>query len=134
MPSGPLIAIVDDDEALRNATKGLVRALGFRVEVFGSADELLKFDDLRDVGCLIADVQMPQMTGIELYHRLLESGVGIPTLLMTAYPDDGMRDRALAEGVVCYLTKPFNKDALLACIHSALGRGQAGKSEEDNSP
>jgi FixJ family two-component response regulator len=133
LPNKPLISIVDDDEALRKATKGLMRALGFRAEAFASAEDFLKFDRLHSTACLIADVQMPQMSGLELHRRLVASGVSIPTILITAYPDDSMRARALEAGVVCYLTKPFHKDHLLDCIHSAIDCGQAGKRQEDNS-
>jgi FixJ family two-component response regulator len=133
LPNKPLISIVDDDEALRMATKGLMRALGFLAEAFGSAEDFLKFDRLHKTACLIADVQMPQMSGLELHCNLVASGVTIPTILITAYPDDSMRRRALEAGVICYLTKPFTKDHLLDCIHSAIDRDRAGKSEEDNS-
>ena len=131
MPNKPLISIVDDDEAVREATKGLMRALGFLAETFGSAEDFLKFDRLHSTACLIADVQMPQMSGLELHHRLVASGVSIPTILITAYPDDSIRARALKAGVIGYLTKPFNKDDLLVCIHSALDRGQAGRGQDD---
>jgi FixJ family two-component response regulator len=130
LPNKPLISIVDDDEAVREATKGLMRALGFVAEAFGSAEDFLKFERLQGTACLIADVQMPQMTGLELHRRLVAAGVSIPTILITAYPDDGVRARALKAGVICYLTKPFNKDDLLGCIHSALDRGQAGNGVE----
>jgi FixJ family two-component response regulator len=133
LPKKPLISIVDDNEAVREATKGLVRALGFLAETFESAEAFLKFDRLRSTACLIADVQMPHMSGLELHRRLVASGVSIPTILITAYPDDSVRARALKAGVMCYLTKPFNKDDLLDCIHSAIDRGLAGKSRDDMS-
>jgi FixJ family two-component response regulator len=133
LPNKPLISIVDDDEALRKATMGLMRALGFLAEAFGSAEDFLKFDRLHNTACLIADVQMPQMSGLELHRNLVASGVSIPTILMTAYPDDSIRRRALEAGVICYLTKPFTKDHLLDCIHSAIDRSRAGKSREDDS-
>jgi FixJ family two-component response regulator len=133
LPNKLLISIVDDDEALRNATKGLMRALGFLAEAFGSAEELLKFDRLHNTACLIADVQMPQMSGLELHRNLVAAGVSIPTILITAYPDDNIRKHALEAGVLAFLTKPFTKDDLLACINSAIDRGRAGKSQEDNS-
>ena len=110
-----------------------MRALGFSAEAFGSAEDFLKFDRLRNTACLIADVQMPQMSGLELHRRLVASGVFIPTILITAYPDDSIRARALEAGVICYLTKPFKKDHLLDCIQSALDRGRAGTSQDDNS-
>jgi FixJ family two-component response regulator len=132
LPKKPLILIVDDDDALRNATKGLMRALGFRAEAFGTAEDLLKFDRLHSAACIIADMQMPQMSGLEMHRRLVGSGTSIPAILMTAYPDDSVRTRALEAGIIGYLTKPFSKDDLLGCIHSALDRGAAGPSPEDN--
>ena len=123
MPKKPLISIVDDDDALRDAMNGLMRALGFRVKTFASAEEFLKFNGLRRTACLIADVQMPRMSGPELHRRLVTSGVSIPTILMTAYPEDSVRVRALEAGVIGYLTKPVSKNDLLACIQSALDFG-----------
>ena len=131
MPDKPLISIVDDDEAVREATKGLMRALGFLAETFGSAEDFLNFDRLHSTACLIADVQMPQMSGLDLHRHLMASGVSIPTILITAYPDDSVRTRALKAGIVGYLTKPFNKDDLLVYIHSALDRSRTGSGQDD---
>jgi FixJ family two-component response regulator len=131
LPQKPLISIVDDDESVREATKSLMRALGFLAETFGSAEEFLKSDRLHWTACLIADVQMPHMGGVELHRHLVASGVAIPTILMTAYPNRSVRTRALKAGIVSYLIKPFNKDDLLACIRSALDRGQAAKGRDD---
>jgi FixJ family two-component response regulator len=128
LPKKPLILIVDDDDAPRNAIKGLMRALGFRAEAFETAEDLLKSDRLRRAGCIIADMQMPHVSGLEMHRRLVGSGTSIPTILITAYPDDSVRTRALEAGIICYLTKPFSKNDLLACIHSALDRGAAGPS------
>lgn len=133
MSNKPLISIVDDDEALREATKGLMRAVGFLAETFGSGEDFLKFDRLHTTACLIADVHMPQMSGLELHRRLVMSGVSIPTILITAYPDDSGRERALKAGVIGYLTKPFNMDDLLVCIKSALDRGPAVRKRDDTS-
>lgn len=124
---------MDDDEALREATKGLMRAVGFLAETFGSGEDFLKFDRLHTTACLIADVHMPQMSGLELHRRLVMSGVSIPTILITAYPDDSGRERALKAGVIGYLTKPFNMDDLLVCIKSALDRGPAVRKRDDTS-
>jgi FixJ family two-component response regulator len=125
MANKPLISIVDDDAALRNAMKGLARALGLAAEAFESAVDFLKFDRLHDTACLIVDVQMPQMSGLDLHYHLVASGVFIPTILMTAYPSDRMQALALEIGVVSILIKPFGKDTLLNAINSALDRGQA---------
>jgi FixJ family two-component response regulator len=124
MPIKPVIAIVDDDESVREATESLVRVSGFAPEAFRCANEFLKSDGLGRTSCLIADVQMPGMSGIELHGHLVQSGNAIPTVLMTAYPDDKARARALKAGVICYLTKPFSNDELLGCIQSALKQGR----------
>ncbi len=127
MAKKPLISIVDDDESVREATKGLMKSLGFTVEAFPSAEDFLASRHLRRTSCLIADVNMPGMTGLELHRRLKAAGKTIPTILITAYPDDGVRARALTNGVICYLSKPFDEDDLLVCISSALARVQPGE-------
>lgn len=127
MAKNPLISIVDDDESVREATKGLMKSLGFAAEVFPSAEDFLASRHLRRTTCLIADVNMPGMTGLELHRRLKASGKTIPTILITAYPDDGVRARAVTDGVICYLSKPFDEDDLLACISSALTRAKPGQ-------
>lgn len=119
MPNTPVIAIVDDDHSVREALTSLVRSLGYNAAAFASAEDLLKSRRRRSVSCVIADVQMPGMSGLELYQRLLASGRPIPTILVTAYPDDGARERALSAGVIGYLSKPFDEDDLIACIRSA---------------
>jgi FixJ family two-component response regulator len=116
-----LIAIVDDDDSTREATVDLVRALGFAAAEFASAAELLRWKDLRQTACLIADMRMPGMNGLELYLRLAGSSTPIPTILVTAYPEANTRARALEAGVQCYLEKPLEADGLLACVRSALG-------------
>jgi FixJ family two-component response regulator len=100
--------------------EGLIESLGFRVRAFQSAVEFLASPDITATSCMIADVHMPQMSGLELHRRLTDQGHAVPTILITAYPNDGDRDRALADGVVGYLIKPFDDDALIACVHSAL--------------
>jgi FixJ family two-component response regulator len=122
----PLISIIDDDESMREAIKGLVKSMGYTVEAVASAQEFLNSRRVRRTSCLITDVQMPGMTGLELYQRLSTSGKPIPTILITAYPDDGARERALAAGVIGYLSKPFDENDLLACIRSALTRARSG--------
>ena len=116
----PLISIVDDDDSMREAIKGLMRSLGYSVEAIASPQEFLSSRHVRRTSCLIADMQMPGMTGLELHQRLSTSGKPVPTILITAYPDNGVRERALAAGVLGYLSKPFEEDDLLACIRSAL--------------
>jgi FixJ family two-component response regulator len=125
MPQKPVISIVDDDPSVRAGIADLLDAMGFTVETFRHADEFLEFNRLRDTSCLIADVRLPGMTGLDLYHHLLWSGRIIPTILITAFPDDDDRARALQAGVHCYLTKPFKDRELSGCIHSALGNRRA---------
>ena len=116
-----LIAIVDDDESVREAIRGLMRASGFAAEAFESAEHFLSSADLDRVAFLIADVNMPGMSGPELHRRLASSGKQIPTILITAYPNEQVRARAIADGVRGFLDKPFVEDDLLSCIRSALG-------------
>jgi FixJ family two-component response regulator len=125
LPSTALIAIVDDDHSVREALTSLVRSLGYVAMAFECAEDLLKSKRRRRVSCVIADVQMPGMTGFELHNRLVASGQPTPTILITAFPDEGARQRALQAGVICYLAKPFSEDDLLACIRSTLGHREA---------
>jgi len=116
----PVIAIVDDDDSIREATMSLMRALDFSAEAYPCAEDFLTSGRLQRTSCLIADVRMPGMSGLELHRRLVLSGNPIPTVLITAHPDDGARARALEAGIIGYLTKPFDVDDLLGCIRSAL--------------
>jgi len=126
MPEKALISIVDDDESVREATKGLMKSLGLSAQTFACAEDFLGSDQLQCTSCLIADVQMPGMSGLDLYRQLLAGGNSIPTILITAYPDDNVRARALNAGVICYLIKPFSEDDLLECIRTALGGAASG--------
>lgn len=121
MSDAPLIAIVDDDVMVCEATKDLVEAFGFRARTFTSAGEFLGSDCIPDTSCLIADVQMPDMNGLQLHRNLIASGHRMPVIFITAFPDKRARKRALAAGAVCYLRKPFDGESLLSCIQSALG-------------
>jgi FixJ family two-component response regulator len=120
MPKAPLILVVDDDQFFRESMRRLMRSLGYAVEAFPSAADLLASPRLVETSCLIADVHMPAMTGVELYRRLIETGHAIPTILVTAYPDDDVRTRALRDGVVCYLRKPVDEKHLMRCLRVAL--------------
>jgi FixJ family two-component response regulator len=120
MPAGPLVSIVEDDSFLLASMKRLMRSLGFAVETFPSAAGLLESPRLADTGCLIADVNMPAMTGIELYRHLMKTGKPIPTILITAYPNELDRVNALNEGVLCYLRKPVDERELVRCLNAAL--------------
>ena len=101
-----------------------MRSLGYSVEAFPSAADFLASPRLIDTACLIADVQMPAMTGLELHRQLIDTGYSIPTILVTAYPDDGVRARALSDGVVCYLRKPVDEKHLMRCLRAALNSGE----------
>lgn len=120
MQKAPLISIVEDDEAVREGLTDLIKSMGFGAESYSSASDFLKSADRRITSCLIADVQMPEMTGLELHDRQVKLGENIPTILITAFPNDRDRKWAARSGVICYLAKPFNDDDLFACIHSAL--------------
>jgi FixJ family two-component response regulator len=120
MSTKPSIAVVDDDESVREATTRLLRSLGFIANAFSSADELLKSDCLQVTSCLVADIQMPGISGLALYRQLIGAGIPIPTILITAYPGDAIRERALNAGVAGYLVKPFGEKELLDCIETAL--------------
>ena len=120
MTEKPLISIIDDDPFMRESIRQLIKSFGYTVATFSSALAFLKSPDLKQTSCLIADVQMPGMTGDELYGRLVHDGRGIPTILVTAYPNDRLRARVLSDGVVCYLTKPFNQQNLMMCVRRAL--------------
>jgi FixJ family two-component response regulator len=115
-----LIAIVDDDQPFRDSMEKLMKSLGFNVQAFPSAANFLASPLLAQTACLVADVNMPGMTGPELHRQLVKAGRLIPTILMTAYPNDRIRDGALKDGVVCYLSKPVDDQHLEACVRSAL--------------
>jgi FixJ family two-component response regulator len=117
---GPLIAIVDDDESIRDTTKDLLESAGFSAAAFARAAGLLKSRRLSQVCCLIADMRMPKMTGLELLQHLVASNRVIPTILMTAYPDERAQAQAVKANVVGYLIKPFAADELLTCVRRAL--------------
>jgi FixJ family two-component response regulator len=126
----PLISVVEDDRFFRESMGRLMRSLGYSVEAFPSAADFLASPRLAETACLIADVQMPAMTGIELYRRLTDRGHAIPTILVTAYPNDIDRARALNDGVVCYLRKPVDEQNFTQCLRAAL---TSGEPPEENS-
>jgi FixJ family two-component response regulator len=122
MSDRPLISIVDDDRHFRESMRKLVTLLGYTVEAFPSAADFLASRLLLQTACLVSDVQMPGMSGVELHGRLIKLGYAIPTILITAYPDEAVRDEALKDGVICYLSKPVDDRDLERCIRSALKR------------
>ena len=120
MPKRKLISIVEDDQPFRQSMVKLLTSFGHIVEAFPSAADFLASPLLAKTACLVTDVQMPGMTGVQLYKHLAEAGYAIPTILVTAYPDEVARSRALKDGVVCYLCKPVDDDHLERCLRSAL--------------
>ena len=120
MPKVPVVSIIDDDVSVRVAICRLVRSLGYTAHAFASADEFLKSQDMNDTSCVIADVQMPGMTGIELQQQLRDQGRSLPVIFITAFPEEHLRARAMKGGAVCFLSKPFDGTVLVECIDSAL--------------
>lgn len=124
MRRAPLISIIDDDESMLESTQGLVRSLGYQVATFASAEEFLKSEHVDDTSCLIVDVRMPGLSGIDLQRRLIARGVRMPTIFITAFPEEGTRRRAMTAGAVGYLGKPFSEESLLTCLDAALGSSE----------
>ncbi|HSV25293.1 MAG TPA: response regulator [Xanthobacteraceae bacterium] len=129
MTKNQLVLVIDDDRFFRESMARLMRSFGYTVEAFASAADFLVSPRLVETACLIADVHMPGMTGIELHRHLIDLGHAIPTILVTAYPNDVDRARALNEGVVCYLRKPVDEQDLIRCLRAALASGEP--TEED---
>jgi FixJ family two-component response regulator len=130
MSKPSLVSVVEDDQFFRESMQRLMRSLGYTVEAFASAADFLASPRVVETACLIADVHMPAMTGIELYRHLVSAGYAIPTILVTAYPDDVDRACAIKDGVVCYLRKPVDETHLKRCLREAL---RSGESTEENS-
>ena len=114
------IAIVDDDEALREAMECFVQSLGYNVSTFGSAEEFLKSEQVSKTSCLITDLHMPGLSGLDLQDRLIATGHRFPIIFITGYPDEDVRMRAIKAGAVGFLTKPCNHGHLLDCLAKAL--------------
>ena len=115
-----LIAIVDDEEPVRNATKSLVRSLGYHASTFGSADEFLKSEQVSNTSCLVTDLQMPGLSGIDLQDWLIARGHRIPIIFITGHPNDNVRARAMKAGAIGFLVKPVDVDQLIGCIKKVL--------------
>jgi FixJ family two-component response regulator len=120
----PTISVVDDDASVRTATARLLRSLGFSAHAFASAQEFLLSPRLRETSCLIADVEMPGMSGIELQEYLIAHGHRTPMVFITAFPEDRLRERVMKAGAVDFLSKPFGEPRLLECVERALTRRQ----------
>jgi FixJ family two-component response regulator len=116
----PIIAVVDDDDAVREATGSLVRSLGYNASTFASADEYLKSEEIRNTSCLITDVRMPGLSGLDLQNRLIARGHRFPIIFVTGHPDDIARTRAMNAGAAAFLGKPINYDRLVSYLETAL--------------
>jgi FixJ family two-component response regulator len=125
----PLISIIDDDESVRIATKTLVRSLGFAAHSFASPHDFLTSESVGDSSCIIADIQMPGLSGVELQRRLLAQGNNTSIIFITTFPDDALRERVLEAGAVCFLTKPFAGESLIQCLEKALERRNGATSD-----
>ena len=115
-----LVAIVDDDDLMRSALQGLLKSVGLPAQAFASAEEFLKSGQQHQVGCLVADIRMPGMSGLELQAKLNADHCRIPTIFITAHGDEKMRMQALRAGAVEFMAKPFDDEALLDSVRAAL--------------
>ena len=120
MPKVPVISIVDDDQWVREATSAFVRSLGYAVATFASAEDFLESARVDDTSCLITDVQMPGLNGVELQSRLIADGHPMPIIGITANPEESIRTQMLEAGAVGILSKPFNDECLIDCLTTAL--------------
>ena len=122
-----VISVIDDDASVRTATNNLLRSRGYIVHTFASADEFLRSPHLGETSCVIADVQMSGMGGVELLTDLRTRGYNAPFIFITAFPDENVRARALKAGALCFLAKPFTAPSLIGCLDAAL-QGDGGGS------
>jgi FixJ family two-component response regulator len=130
MSEDPLISIVDDDTAARSGTRALVESLGYKAISFSSAEHFLRSDMIRETACLITDLQMPGLNGLELQEVLRSQGYRMPIILITAYPNENHRIRALNGGAVGFLSKPFDEASLIDCLTIAIKQRELDAEEE----
>jgi len=129
LPKRPVISIIDDNASVRVATSNLLRSHGYTVHTFASAAEFLRSPLLNDTSCVISDIQMPDMSGVELLILLHARGYSLPFIFITAFPEESIRARALNAGAVCFLTKPFDEATLTRYLDDALERHGGGTSK-----
>jgi FixJ family two-component response regulator len=122
-----VISVIDDDASVRAATNNLLSSHGYIVRTFTSAEDFLRSPQPDDSTCVVADVQMPGMSGLELLNYVRTRGNDVPFIFITAFPDESVRARALKVGAICFLAKPFAGPGLISCIETALNRGGPGK-------
>jgi FixJ family two-component response regulator len=120
-----MISIIDDDICAREATERVIRSAGYAVTTYVSAEDFLGSDRVNDTSCLITDVHLPGLTGVELYRRLRANGFAVPTIFVTGHPDETTRTQVLAAGAVTFLIKPVGKKVLVDCLKTALIRQNA---------
>jgi FixJ family two-component response regulator len=121
-----VISIIDDDASVRAATDNLLSSHGYLVNTFASAEEFLQSGSLEALSCVITDVQMPAMSGLDLLTHMRSHGYNTRFVFITAFPDESVRARALQAGATCFLTKPFSGPALISCIETALNESRCG--------
>ena len=121
-----VISIIDDDASVRAATNNLLRSHGYTVHTFASAEEFLRSAHLNDTSCVIADVQMPAMSGVELLTVMRTQGSSVPFIFITAFPEESVRARVLKAGAICFLGKPFAGPTLIKCLDTALEAHRGG--------
>lgn len=122
MSTHSVISVIDDDASVRAATNNLLGSHGYAVQMFASAEEFLHSAQLKDSSCVIADVQMPAMSGLDLLMHMRTQGYKASFIFITAFPDESVRARALKAGAVCFLTKPFPAPELISCVETVLRR------------
>lgn len=122
----PIIAVIDDDASVRVGTENLLSSIGYTVHTFPSAEEFLQSSLRNNISCVIADIRMPSMSGLELQTQLLKQGQRLPFIFITAFSEEGVRAKALSAGAICLLTKPFDKATLVQCLDAALA-GHGGR-------
>jgi FixJ family two-component response regulator len=128
LPNFSVISVIDDDASVRSATDNLLSSHGYMVSTFASAEDFLKSALLDDTSCVIADVQMPAMSGLDLLTQMRIRGNDVPFIFITAFPDESVRARAVKAGAICFLAKPFCGPVLIDCIERAVNRYRgAGK-------
>jgi FixJ family two-component response regulator len=129
LSTASVISVIDDDASVRAATNNLLSSHGYPVHTFASAEEFLQSARLDDLSCVIADVQMAAMSGLDLLTHMRRLGYDAPFIFITAFPDESVRARALRAGAVCFLAKPFPAPVLINCVECALigNRGVTGR-------
>ena len=120
MANTTIVSIVDDDDAVRTATQTFIRSLGYKTAAFASAEDFLRAPERETAACLIADIQMPGMSGLDLQRELARKRPSLPIIFITAFPEERVREQAMAAGAAGMLAKPYEGDVLIACIEKAL--------------